>query len=278
MDKLKIPGGVLVFLGALFWSLNAPIVKSLTADSVFICGMRSLIAGVTLAVLIRPKQLKWTRWMAVYFCSYCALCLSIIVALSKTSSAVAIGMQYTAVVWLFLAKVWKTRKVEQGEWLPILMIMIGILFFMYSGKDGASRTGNLIAFFEGIIFAVMTASSKRCAGTNPLGLTALANLFTGIVVFSLFPHLLKETVLLSGKEWGAMLLLGVVQVAGGYGFYNMGVQKVEAQKASVIALWEMILGPVWTALFLKEYPSVPVLIGFGIILVGIYMDARRKGI
>ena len=70
-----------------------------------------------------------------------------------------------------------------------------------------------------------------------------------------------------------MLVLGVVQNGAGYAFYNYGIQKVSAQKASVIALWEMILGPVWVALFLKEYPQPTVLIGFVIILLGMLMDA-----
>lgn len=71
-----------------------------------------------------------------------------------------------------------------------------------------------------------------------------------------------------------LIILGVVQIGAGYGFYNLGIQHVTAQKASIIALWEMILGPVWVALFLKEYPSAMVLIGFCIILVGMVLDAK----
>ena len=74
-----------------------------------------------------------------------------------------------------------------------------------------------------------------------------------------------------------MLILGVVQVGGGYGCFNLGVQKVSAQRASIIALWEMILGPLWVALFLGEYPSTLVLIGFVFILVGIVLDNLPSG-
>ena len=81
---------------------------------------------------------------------------------------------------------------------------------------------------------------------------------------------------MTARDWIVMIILGVVQVGGGYCFYNMGVQKVSAQKASVISLWEMILGPIWVALFLKEYPSVPVLIGFVIILIGMFLDAKMS--
>lgn len=71
-----------------------------------------------------------------------------------------------------------------------------------------------------------------------------------------------------------MLLLGVVQVAGGYSFYNLGVQKIPARKASVLALWEMILGPLWVALFLHQYPNPMVLTGLTIILGGMLLDAK----
>ena len=102
MKNLKISGGMLVFLGALFWSLNSPIVKFLTVDQMLTTGMRALIAGITLAPFIRIKQLKWNWWMLLYLCSYTALCLCIVLSLSRTSAPIAIGMQYTAIVWLFI--------------------------------------------------------------------------------------------------------------------------------------------------------------------------------
>lgn len=85
MKRIPVSGGLLVFLGAAFWSLNSPLVKYLSLDSVLICGLRSLIAAIVLAVTIRPKQLKWNWWMVIYMCSYAGLCLSIILALGATS-------------------------------------------------------------------------------------------------------------------------------------------------------------------------------------------------
>lgn len=274
MPKIRISGSILVFLGAVFWSLNAPLVKFLTADSLLICGTRSLIAGLVLAPFIRPKRLNWTPWMLVYVCSYCALCISIILALSKTSAAVAIGMQYTATIWLFLANLLISRRFSCNAFLPVCVIFVGVIFFMCSGRDAAGSSGNLIALAEGIFFACMTVGAKKSAGTNPLGLTAIANLFTGFFVFLVFPGTAGLAAALSSLDWLILLLLGVVQIGAGYAFYNLGIQKIPAQKASIIALWEMILGPVWVALFLKEYPSFPVIIGFLIVLAGMFLDSR----
>ena len=273
MKKITLSGGFLVFLGAVFWSLNSPLVKYLSLDPVLICALRSVIAGIALAATIRPKQLSWNGWTLVYVVSYTGLCMSIILALGATSAPVAIGMQYTATIWLFLVGLLRTHRFRFKSFLPVLVIFIGVVFFMCSGSDAASQKGNLIALTEGVFFALMTISSKKVAGKNPVGLSAVGNLFAGAVIFLFVPGTVGKMSVMTGLDWVIMLVLGVVQNGAGYAFYNYGIQKVSAQKASVIALWEMILGPVWVALFLKEYPQPTVLIGFAIILLGMLMDA-----
>lgn len=107
-------------------------------------------------------------------------------------------------------------------------------------------------------------------------MTAVANIFTGVLMCIVFPANMATISGMTARDWIVMVILGVVQV-GGYCFYNLGVQKVSAQKASIISLWEMILGPIWVAIFLKEYPTVPVPIGFVIILAGMFLDAKMSG-
>lgn len=167
-----------------------------------------------------------------------------------------------------------TRKVEKSRILPVVLITGGVVLFMLTGLDGSSTTGNLIAFTESIFFAFMTVGVKKCAGDNVLGLTALANLFTGLFVFAFLPPQLADVLEFIGQEWIIMIILGTVQVGLGYAFYNMGVARTTPQKASIIALWEMILGPTWVAIFLHEYPSMLVLAGFTIIILGIFLDAK----
>ena len=276
MQKLKLSGSMLVFLGAAFWSLNSPLVKFLTLDSYLICGLRSAIAAVALAAFIRPKQLKWNGWMLLYVCSYAALSLSVISALTMTSAPIAVGMQYTATVWLFLINLIATRKFNLRAFIPVCVILVGVALFMCSFTDATSAQGNLIALSEGIFFTGLTLGAKKAAGTNSVGLTGIANAFTAVVVFLLFPQAGASISTLTGRDWLIMLILGVVQVSGGYVCYTLGVQRTTPQKASIIALWEMILGPVWVALFLKEYPSALVLVGFAIVLAGIVLDSRMN--
>ena len=65
MNRRPLPGGFLVLLGAVFWSLNSPIVKYLTLDSVLICGLRSLIAALALAAIGRAAAVMPGRDYAI---------------------------------------------------------------------------------------------------------------------------------------------------------------------------------------------------------------------
>ena len=274
MKNINLSGGMLVFLGAFFWSLNSPLIKFIEVDAFMTCGLRSLIAGIVLLPFLRPKKIKWNLWLVVYLIAYCGLTVSIVLALRKTSAPIAIGMQYASIIWLFLVTAISTRKLDKKRLMPVLMISAGVIVFMLSGLDGTSMTGNLIALTESISFAFMTVGVKKCGSENPLGLTAISNLFVAFFVFTFLPPDLSDTLSFTGQEWFIMLILGVVQMGLGYAFYNTGVSRTSPQKASVIALWELILGPVWVALFLHEYPSLMVCIGFVIIIAGIIMDAK----
>ena len=270
--RRTVSGGWLVFFGALFWSLNAPLVKFIEMDPLLETGLRSLIAGVVLCPFIRIKKLNLSAWTVIYIISYISLCIGVIVALSNTSAAISIGMQYGAMIWIFIGNSIINKSISKSKLVPVLMIFSGVVLFMLSGISDGTMFGNLVALTESVSFAIMTISSKKTAGENPIGLTAIANLATGLFVFCCLSPSFSDLAYLNQTEWSVMLILGVIQVGLGYAFYNMGVQKTTAQTASIISLWEMILGPIWVALFLKEYPKGLVIAGFVIILAGMAVN------
>ena len=74
--------------------------------------------------------------------------------------------------------------------------------------------------------------------------------------------------------WLMMLVQGVIQVGGGYAFYNLGLQRVTPQKATIIALWEVVMGPLWVVIFLHEYPVLLEVVGLVVIMAGIFLDTK----
>lgn len=273
MPNKKPNGPLLVFLGALFWSLNAPLVKFIDLDPILVAGLRSLIAGIVLFPFLNLKKLNFNRWTLAYIISYAGLCISIIMALSKTSATVAIGMQFSGIIWIFILNSIKDRVIRKRSLYSVVPIMMGITLFMLSSTSSTSLVGNLIALSEGLFFTGITIFVKKSETDNTLGLISIANLFTGLVSFSLIPGKISSIVNIGGQNFLVILILGVVQMALGYSFYTYGVQYTSDQRAAIISVWEMILGPVWVALFLKEIPNTMVLLGFILILIGMIIES-----
>jgi drug/metabolite transporter (DMT)-like permease len=78
-----------------------------------------------------------------------------------------------------------------------------------------------------------------------------------------------------GEDLALLFVMGAVQFALPYLLFTRGLRDVEASEASLIALIEPVLNPVWVALFYGEEPSAATIAGGAIILLGL---AVRYGV
>ena len=63
--------------------------------------------------------------------------------------------------------------------------------------------------------------------------------------------------------------MGVVQLGMPYFLFSKGLETVSLQEASLIALIEPVLNPLWVALVVGEIPSAATLAGGAMILLGL---------
>jgi len=61
-------------------------------------------------------------------------------------------------------------------------------------------------------------------------------------------------------------VMGAVQLGVPYFLFSKGLQSVPLQEASLIALIEPVLNPLWVALIVGEIPSFATIAGGGMIL------------
>jgi len=272
--KLKNKSEFLVVAGAVCWSLNAPFVKSIDMDTMLVCAMRSLIAGICLSPFIFKFKLHFSRSLAGYIICYTGNTICLILALKLVPSAIAVGMQYTAMIWLFMiAVIQQKSSLNVRSILPVTVVVMGVILFMFSGFAGAcSASGMLMAASESVFFAGISYFSKDAAGSNPLGLTSAANIITAAFMFTFLHVDITAAAGIGVHNWMLLLFLGIIQLGGGYSLYNAGLKHVAPQKASMLALWEMILGPIWCVIFLHEIPTIMVTAGFAMILCGMLLD------
>lgn len=286
MEKTKNSvnrGILLVTFSALCWSLNSPLVKSLNMDAFMLTGMRALIAGIVLSVFMRPKKIRWrskNTWLMVLF--YSIHCTLIVLALKNTSAPIAVAMQFTAPMWLFFWEGKYKQKPELRDTWPLIVMMLGMVLFMFSKGTGVGTLGNILAACSSLSFAALTYFSRRTAmeSDNPIGLTSLSNLLTAAVVLAfLVRDLPGQIASITAAQWPVLLILGAIQTGGGYAAYFLGLQSVDATTASMISPLEMVLGPLWVAIFLHEYPDLIALIAFVFVITGVLgevLTAKRK--
>jgi DME family drug/metabolite transporter len=79
----------------------------------------------------------------------------------------------------------------------------------------------------------------------------------------------KSQLALHATQLGILAVMGAVQLGLPYFLFSKGLQSVSLQEASLIALIEPVLNPIWVALVVGEIPSIATIAGGGLIVVGL---------
>lgn len=272
--KNDMKGMTLVFLAALCWSTNSVLIKSLSLSPYMIAGMRAIIAGIVFAAFIRPKRINWKSWkLYASLVVYTIQSTCIVLAVKYTSAAIAVGMQFTAPIWIYLVQRVKGYPFYWRRALPLAVLAAGVVISMFSRADNVTWLGNVLALLTGVTFALVTVLSKDLGHDNPLGIVSVNNLFMAAVVLPLFcagdiPTLFT----MDTTSWIYLLALGIGQFGMGYAFYTIGLRYTTSARAAMISPMEMVLSPVWVAIFIGELPDVIGLIGFLTIIAGIALE------
>lgn len=273
MKNKNTLGMLLVFIAAVLWSTNSILVKNIELPSMLIGAMRALIAGIVLAPFIRPKKLKFSPKMLLMAVAFTLNSVGVVTAIKLTSAAIAVGMQFTSPIWLYIYSRIKGYPFIKRRVIPLAVLTAGVVISMFSKAEGVTLIGNLIALTTGLSFAVVTQLGKDLGGDNPVGITAINNLFMAAVILPLFCRdSVAQLFTMDTVGWVTLLALGIVQFDGGYVFYTLGLRYTTAARASMISPMEMVLSPVWVAIFMHELPDAVGLIGFLVIIAGIALE------
>jgi len=269
-------GALMVLAAGLLWSTNAPFVSWLTVDAFTVAGLRSLIAGIVLLPFFRPSKIKWGRDLLCFLLCFTALTIGVIWSIKTTSAPIAVGMQYTSGLWLFVCSRPQKRDFALAKIWPLLVLTAGVVISMFSKADGVTMLGNIVALTTGLSFAGMTHFAKKINTDNPIGLSALSNLFAGIIALIIAHPAPAVLLSIDLPQWLVLLYLGAFQIGAAYALYYSGLRYTEPSTATMLAPIEMILAPVWTAVFLQKYPDMIGLTGFILVIIGVMGEAIRS--
>ncbi len=270
-------GVLLGLLAPLLWSSSGMFVKILSLEALPLAGLRALIAGVALAPFLRLAGVRINGALLVLLAAYTVSVLGYVSAVKLTTAANAIALVSTAPAWVLLLSWAVERRVTWPLAWPVLLILAGVGALLLEQAVGRSVEGNLLALLAGMGFGLFTFFLPRVNLAGP-GLVSLCNLVAAAVILP-FGAFALDAQRIAVWEWASLLYLGVVQIGLATICFAGALRRIPPTQASVLALLEPLLAPLWVYLAIGERPSAYGAAGFAFILTGILTDfgIRRRG-
>jgi drug/metabolite transporter (DMT)-like permease len=197
---------------------------------------------------------------------------SFVIATTQTSAANAIALQYTAPIVVFaLSPVLLGVQPRMSEGLALLLAMAGVAVIFF-GHTLADAPVLAVALASGVGYGGLIVALSGLRRVNPWVVVVLNALASGVALLAVLAIASvagRDTLALTGRQFGLLALMSVAQFVGPYALFSWGLRHVEAHRASLIVLLEMILNPFWTYLAVGERPPPATIAGGTLILAGV---------
>jgi drug/metabolite transporter (DMT)-like permease len=196
---------------------------------------------------------------------------SFFIALNHTSVARVLFIQAVSpalaaiLAWIMLAE-----PVTQRTVISILGAVAG-LAVMTATPVGGPGLGDLFAFLAALFFALSVVITRRRRDVSMTPAPFLAQL---LLIITLLPLASLQTV--HGHDLLILTLLGGGQIGLGLALITAGARLLPAGQVTLIALLEIVLGPVWPWLSDGERPDSTTLIGGAIVIAAILFQAATR--
>lgn len=272
---------LIMALCGVLWSLGGIFIKLISWSPLLIAGIRSIISALILGGYMAYKKVP------VKICKYSigaglglsGSCICFVIATKLTTAANAIVLQYAAPVFiLIISAVFLKQKLHKKDVVVVAITMIGIVLFFFDQLSPGSIIGNFFGILAGITLALMLVMTGLGGKDDSIRMTGIliAHCLTSVIGT---PIGLMTTDGTTGIEILYIVILGVFQLGIPYVLFAIATRDCPPLAASLIAMLEPLLNPVWVAIFVGEMPGVIALVGAVVIIAAVtwwcIMDTKK---
>ena len=276
-SRYRRGGRILVAAAAISWSLGGLMARSVGTDPWTTVFWRGVFCAAFLLAVTAVREGRRTPGVFAGMGATgvgMAVCFAIgstcfIMALHHTSVAnVLIIQSLSPFMAGLLGWIWMGERVAGRTWLAMGVALAGsaimVSRYFYSTPVRGSIGGDLLAFAVALTFALATVLLRRRRQVQMLPAAALAaGLTAAIAATAALPASAAARDLL------LLALFGAGQLGLGMILFTAGARRIPVAEASLIAVLESVLGPVWVWLALGENPGLPSLMGGAVVLAAL---------
>ena len=278
MDKRK-SGVLLVAAAAVLMSFGGLMIKAIPWNALAINSGRNLFAALVTFGYMKATGYPLRCNKTVLGCAACIAACNVFYTLATrlTTAANAVVLQYPSPIFILLY-LWAffRQRPRRLDLAACCVVFAGMACCFAGSLEAGGMAGNLLAVVAASCYAVVF----------------MVNMFPGADSFSSYffsqllgfavglPWLVREPALSAGS-WGAVFLMGTVQVGAAYLLMARGLATTPPVAANLVCMTEPVLNPVWVALFWGEKVGPMSLVGIAIVLAGLLVynlaGARKRG-
>tara|TARA_B100001996_G_scaffold367995_1_gene340131 strand:+ start:1183 stop:2043 length:861 start_codon:yes stop_codon:yes gene_type:complete len=274
---LKIPGPILIFLGAFCLSFGGLLVKSFEGATLWqILFWRSIFFSIVvfLYILFVHKKNFFRSFynsglagliggliLSLGYCSY-------VFAMYNTTVANTNFIIQTQTIFLAIfGYIFLKEKISKLTLASIILAFSGIVLMLGNSLSAGQMSGNLAAFIMPISFATLILIVRKFPKTDMIPLQLIAGI--GAIIIG---YLFSNKIQISYHDIFLGFLTGAFQVGLGFLFITIGARSTPSALVGIIMLTEAVLGPFWAWLFVNESPPPAVLIGGSIVIFAVVIQ------
>jgi drug/metabolite transporter (DMT)-like permease len=273
----KLPGPLLILMGAICLSFGGLIVKSFEGANLWqILFWRqtffAIIVALYLVITYKKKFFKSFYnsglsgfiggiFLGIGFAAYVFSMYTTTVA--NTNFIITTETIFLAVFGYFFLK----EKIDLITFIAIILGMSGVLLIVGSSlsiQTNEQFIGNIVAFIMPISFAILVIIIRKYPNIDMVPAQFIAGVFAAIV-----GYVIAGKLSISLHDLFLASLAGFFQIGFGFIFITVGSQTTPTAVVGVLMLTEAVFGPLWAWLFINEIPPSSVLLGGGIIIFSI---------
>ena len=276
----KIPGPLLIFLGALCLSFGGLIVKSFEGANLWqiLFWRQFFFTIIVILYLLFSYRKNFFKtfyksglpgfvaglFLSVGFAAYVFSMYTTTVA--NTNFIITTETIFLAMFGYFFLK----EKINLITFVSIILGMSGVLLIVGSSlsiQSSEQFLGNIVAFIMPISFAILIIIIRKYPNVD-----MVPSQFTAGIVAAIIGFLIAGKLSISPHDLFLAFLAGFFQIGFGFILITIGSQTTPAAVVGVLMLTESVFGPLWAWLFINEVPPINVLIGGGIIFFAIIFE------
>ena len=280
---IKIPGPILIFLGACCLSFGGLIVKSFEGATLWqILFWRSIFFSIVIVIFLLITHKK-NIFNAFYKSGFPGLIGGLILSLGYCGYVFA--MYNTTVAntnfiiqtqTIFLAVfgyIFLKEKISKLTLFSIIFAFIGIILMVGNSLSPGQTSGNIAAFIMPISFATLILIVRKFPDIDMIPMQFVAGI--GAIIIG---YLFSTKLIISSHDIFLGFLAGFFQVGLGFIFITIGARSTPSALVGITMLTEAVLGPLWAWLFANENPPLVVLIGGTIIISAVFLQLFNRKI